>query len=189
MQMSLLGFALTLGQFLERSKITWMSEAGAALIVGIVLGLIVALPNNLNYDYYSLFTFDVRPPRPLSPEVMWQAHLPCVCSHRPFGEQPRVLQCSHCSCANTLCRQPPVRPHPVVNHLWHSEHHFHDGSATLISALCALTNCVSDAGKRGVWRADGHVLPLLAAPDHLRCWLQLGRQAVRSRAAPLVLPC
>jgi hypothetical protein len=59
-QMSLLGLALAVGQVLERNKINWMSEAGGALIVGILLGLIVTLASNLNYNYYSFFKFNVR---------------------------------------------------------------------------------------------------------------------------------
>lgn len=57
--MSLLALALAVGRVLERNEINWMSEAGGALIVGIVIGLIVTLVN-LDYSYYSLFKFNVR---------------------------------------------------------------------------------------------------------------------------------
>lgn len=59
-QMLLLGVALTVGQFLERNNINWMSEAGGALIVGIVLGLVVTLANNVSHWYSDFFKFDVR---------------------------------------------------------------------------------------------------------------------------------
>ena len=60
MQMGLLGLALAIGRVLERNHINWLSEAGGALIVGMVIGLIVTLAKNLSYNYTVLFQFNVR---------------------------------------------------------------------------------------------------------------------------------
>lgn len=57
--MLLLGVALIVGQILEKHRVEWMSEAGASLIIGILLGLSVTLANNLDYQYSSLFKFNV----------------------------------------------------------------------------------------------------------------------------------
>lgn len=59
-QMGLLGLALAIGRVLERNHVNWMSEAGGALIVGIVVGLVVTLAKNLSYNYTVLFQFNVR---------------------------------------------------------------------------------------------------------------------------------
>lgn len=63
--MLLLGVALVVGQILEKNRIDWMSEAGGALIIGVVLGLTVNLATNM-IDYENLFKFNVRT-RPPSP--------------------------------------------------------------------------------------------------------------------------
>jgi hypothetical protein len=59
MQMLLLGLSLILSQFLERNDINWASEAGVALVVGIVLGLVVTLASNVDSSYYDFFKFQV----------------------------------------------------------------------------------------------------------------------------------
>lgn len=59
MQMLLLGVALAVGQILEKNRVEWMSEAGASLIIGILLGLCVTFANNLDYGYSELFKFNV----------------------------------------------------------------------------------------------------------------------------------
>ena len=61
MQMGLLGASLAIGKGLERSRVNWMSEAGVALLVGMLCGLVVMLASShLQYDFYSVFHFDVR---------------------------------------------------------------------------------------------------------------------------------
>lgn len=57
--MLLLGVALIVGQILEKNRVEWMSEAGASLIIGILLGLCVTLANNLDHQYSVLFKFNV----------------------------------------------------------------------------------------------------------------------------------
>lgn len=57
--MLLLGVALIVGQILERNRVEWMSEAGASLIIGILLGLGVTLAGNLDYQFSELFKFNV----------------------------------------------------------------------------------------------------------------------------------
>jgi hypothetical protein len=69
-QMLLLGLSLILGQFFERSGINWASEAGVALVVGIVLGLIVTLASNVNSSYYDFFKFQVREKDALSQSAL-----------------------------------------------------------------------------------------------------------------------
>ena len=60
--MLLLGVALVVGQILEKNRIDWMSEAGGALIIGVILGLTVNLVNNITPDYENLFKFNVWGP-------------------------------------------------------------------------------------------------------------------------------
>ena len=61
LQMSLLGVALALGRLLDRCHINWFSEAGGALVVGIIVGLVLMLARDVNYNYFNLFKFNVRP--------------------------------------------------------------------------------------------------------------------------------
>lgn len=59
LQAVLLGLAMMLGQVLERNKIDWMSEAGGALLMGIVVGLILNV-SNISTAYEDVFRFNVR---------------------------------------------------------------------------------------------------------------------------------
>ena len=125
--MLLLGVALTVGQFLERNNINWMSEAGGALIVGIVLGLLVTLANNVSQSYSELFKFQVRPHRaPVG--VHWQGrpwhalrlrvHVITLQHHKPRGACRRSTSSCFCcrpsyltrASTSTSNRAPPSQP-------------------------------------------------------------------------------
>ena len=77
--MLLLGVALVVGQMLEKNRIDWMSEAGGALIIGVVLGLTVNLVNNINPEFENMFKFNVRTPTSAG---LRSTLLPCV-AHTP----------------------------------------------------------------------------------------------------------
>lgn len=76
--MLLLGVALIVGQLLEKNRIDWMSEAGAALIIGVVLGLTVNLVNAITPDFENMFKFNVRNPADV---CLASIPLPRLCTH------------------------------------------------------------------------------------------------------------
>ena len=86
--MSLLALALAVGRVLERNEINWMSEAGGALIVGIVIGLIVTLLK-LDSNYSSFFEFNVR------------SHVYAVCI-RPAGHARVACNYAGQNCAGAM---------------------------------------------------------------------------------------
>jgi len=59
-QTILLGVAVTIGQTVHRYCVTWLSEAGTSLLVGVGVGLILnILP--LPIEFEGVFSFSVRP--------------------------------------------------------------------------------------------------------------------------------
>lgn len=66
-QMLLVGASLMLGHWLELNKVDWMSEAGASLIVGILVGAVLKVAP-FSTEYESVFHFSVRP----SARLRWQ---------------------------------------------------------------------------------------------------------------------
>ena len=61
LQALLIGAAKVAGHLLERHRINWMSEAGTAILTGVLVGAAATLLDpNENGPYYDLLKFNVR---------------------------------------------------------------------------------------------------------------------------------
>ncbi len=59
MQLMILAIAIAIGRFLQRRKVVWIGEAGAALLLGLVVGVIMQYAGVSNTDLRQMLTFKV----------------------------------------------------------------------------------------------------------------------------------
>ena len=64
-QFILLAIALAAGQWLEKRRVAWLGEAGVALLLGIVMGML-SRAFTFSATYVSWMSFQVGHPSPLS---------------------------------------------------------------------------------------------------------------------------